>query len=227
MIDAIALLSGGKDSVYATFIAQQQFFNVIATLTIVPSSRESMMFHVPNIGFASVVSSAMGLRNLTLEMSDEEEDELDAVIIGARRLGAKAIITGALASDYQSQMINLKCVPFGIKVFSPLWHKNQEMLLREIVSAGFRIAIVAASAEGLGEEWLGRIIDVAAINELKKISVRHGIQIAGEGGEFETLVLDGPNFSKSLEIASARKLWRRDFGALKIDALRLLDKRLC
>lgn len=226
MIDAIALLSGGKDSVYATFIAQQQFFNVIATLTIVPSSRESMMFHVPNIMFAPVVSSVMGLRNLTIEISDDE-DELDAVINGARRLGAKAIITGAIASDYQSQMINLKCEPFGIKVFSPLWHKNQEMLLREIVSAGFRITIVAASAEGLSEEWLGRIIDLAAIDELKKISVRHGIQIAGEGGEFETLVLDGPNFSKSLEIASARKLWRRDFGALKIYALRLHDKHLC
>lgn len=181
------------------------------------------MLHVPNVHFAPVISSAMGIPNLMIELGETDE-EVGALVRGARKLGADALITGALASDYQSQKINMECEPLGIRVFSPLWHKDQKMLLREIVRAGFEVVIVAVSAEGLSEKWLGRTIDIDSVDELESISERFGLQIAGEGGEFETFVLDGPNFSRKLEIVSCRKTWRRDSGILKIDALRLIEK---
>jgi len=223
MIKAVALLSGGKDSVFATYIAQQQPFEIISTLTAIPASGESMMLHVPNARLARVVSSAMGLPNHTVEV-DAGEDETSLIARCAKQLGADAVITGALASDYQSQKINMKCEPLGLRVFSPLWHKNQESILREIVRAGFEVIVVSVSAEGLDDSWLGRKIDEQAIDRLKKISERYGIQIAGEGGEYETFVLDGPEFEKRLEIVSCRRSWRRDSGILQIDALRLLKK---
>jgi len=222
-METVVLLSGGKDSVYSAYIAQQQFYNVQATLTIIPSSQESYMFHVPNSHLAPVISSAIGLPNYMIEV-EEGEEELDALSREVKKLGYDSLITGALASDYQALRINLTCEPLGVKVFSPLWHKDQESILREMVEAGFKIVMVGTSAERLDEAWLGRPIDIHAINDLKRISAKRKIQIGGEGGEFETFVLDGPNFNKSLEIASSRKFQKRDSGLLKIDAIRLKNK---
>lgn len=220
---AAVLFSGGKDSVYATYIAQQQLFDVVGTITIIPSALDSYMFHVPNARLAPVVSGAMGLPNLSIELA-EGEDELDGLRRGIEEFDVGAVITGAIASDYQMFRINLVCEPLGVKVFSPLWHKRQEVLLREIVGAGFDVRVVGVAAEGLDEKWLGRTIDEKAIDELVSLSKKRGIHVSGEGGEFETIVLDGPNFRKKIGINSCRANWSRSSGALCISALRLTEK---
>lgn len=224
MIRAAALFSGGKDSVYATYIAQQQHFDVSSTLTIVPYQSDSYMFHVPNAGLASVVSGAMGLPSKTVEMS-QGDDELDALGKAIKSLDVHAVVTGAIASDYQTSRVNLVCEPLGVKVFSPLWHKSQENLVREIAWAGFDVRMVGAAADGLDESWLGRRIDPHAIEDLARIAERNRINISGEGGEFETIVLDGPNFNRRLEIVASEPLWKGSAGVLRIDAIRSTPKR--
>jgi len=225
MIRAAALFSGGKDSVYATYIAQQQHFDVCGTLTIVPQRSDSYMFHVPNAGLASVVSGAMGLPSMTVEMSEGEE-ELEVLGNAIGSLGVDAVITGAIASDYQTSGVNKVCEPLGVKVFSPLWRKEQSPLLKEIVGAGFEVVMVGVAAEGLDESWLGRRIDLGAVGDLEDMSARKRINISGEGGEFETIVLDGPNFRKKLEIVSGRSDWRINAGIFRVNAIRLVDKGL-
>jgi len=226
MIHAAVLFSGGKDSVFAAYIAQQQHFDVCATLTMVPRRTDSFMFHVPNAGLAPAVSGAMGLPNLAIEMP-EGADELEALGEGIEALGADAVITGAIASDYQMFRINLVCEPLGVRVFSPLWHKGQAPLLREMVGAGFEVVMVGVAADGLDEGWLGRRITPEAIEELASLSEKRRINISGEGGEFETMVLDGPNFKKRIEIVSSTPNWSRSSGTLGINALRLTEKSLC
>ena len=223
MMTAAVLFSGGKDSVYATYIAQQQHFDVRLTLTIMPDQTDSYMFHVPNARLAPVISRAMELPNILTDVPNDK-DELNILSEAINSIDIDAVITGALASDYQAMNINMVCEPLGVKVFSPLWHKNQEMLLREMVDIGFHIRMVGAFAEGLDEKWLGRSIDTNAIDELANLSKKKAIQVSGEGGEFETIVLDGPNFLKSLSIASSKTIWKRDSGIMRIDALRLHEK---
>lgn len=223
MTRAAVLFSGGKDSVYATYIAQQQSIDVAGTMTMIPSASDSYMFHVPNARLAPVISGAMGLPNLSIEIR-EGEDELDALGRGIEEYGADTVITGAIASDYQMFRVNLVCEPLGVKVMSPLWHKSQEALLREIVGAGFDVRMVCAAAEGLDERWLGRRLDEKAIDELVAISKKRYIHIGGEGGEFETIVLDGPNFKRRLEPVSFFSSWKGSAGSLRIEAVRSFSK---
>jgi ABC transporter with metal-binding/Fe-S-binding domain ATP-binding protein len=223
MIRAAVLFSGGKDSVYATYIAQQQHFDVAGTITIIPSVTDSYMFHVPNARFASTISSAMGIPNLTAEVPSEQ-DELLILSRTIESMGVDAVITGAIASDYQMFRINFVCEELGMKVFSPLWHKDQEMLLKEIVGAGFDVRMVGVAADGLDERWLGRRIDPKAIDDLVALQRKRRINVSGEGGEFETITLDGPNFSKRLEIASCSSDWHARSGVLRINALKQLEK---
>jgi len=223
MIRAAVLFSGGKDSVYATYIAQQQHFVVVGTITIVPSASDSYMFHVPNARFASTISSAMGIPNLTAEVPSDQ-DELLVLSQAIKSLGVDAVITGAIASDYQMFRINFVCEELGVRVFSPLWHKNQEMLLREIVGAGFDVRMVGVAADGLDEMWLGRMIDSKTIDDLVALRRKRRINVSGEGGEFETIVLDGPNFCNRLQISSSSVNWTGSSGTLRIHALRSMEK---
>jgi len=223
MMRAAVLFSGGKDSVYATYIAQQQHLDIVGTITIVPSVSDSYMFHVPNARFASMISGAIGIPNLTVEVPPGD-DELQILSQAIESMAVDSVVTGAIASDYQMFRINFVCEELGIKVFSPLWHKGQEALLREIVAAGFDIRMVGVAADGLDENWLGRKIDAKAIDDLVALQRKRRINVSGEGGEFETIALDGPNFIKSLEIASCSVDWHTQSGVLRINALRQLEK---
>lgn len=219
MSRAAVLFSGGKDSVYAAYIAQQQCIELATALTVLPFDQYSQMFHVPNVRLSSVISSAMGIPNTVIEVGPGD-DELSVLHDAIARLGVDTVVTGAIASDYQATRIDRLCFESGLRVFSPLWHKDQEMLLREMIGAGFRILIVGVFAEGLGEEWLGREIDLDALGDLVRLSEKRAIHIGGEGGEIETLVLDGPGFARSLEVVSAHKKWLRDSGQFEISAMR-------
>ena len=86
---------------------------------------------------------------------------------------------------------------------------------------GFKIMIVAVAAEGMGKEWLGRNVDETCVDDLVELHQRHGINVAGEGGEFETLVLDSPLFKKPLIVEETKKEWRRDSGTLTVIKARL------
>ncbi|HDP97467.1 MAG TPA: diphthine--ammonia ligase, partial [Euryarchaeota archaeon] len=189
MSRAAVLFSGGKDSVYATYIAQQQCMDIETALTIIPSDTDSHMFHVPNIRFASVISSAMGLPSVTIEVGGHRE-EIDVLGDAIDLLRVDTVVTGAIASDYQATRIDRLCHDDRVRVYSPLWHKDQEMLLREMICAGFRIVVVGVFAEGLGQVWLGRELDLDALEALIRISEKRKIHIGGEGGEIETIVLD-------------------------------------
>ncbi len=89
------------------------------------------------------------------------------------------------------------------------------MLLREMVEV-MDIRIVHVAAHGLDEGWLGRKIDLSTIEELKRLKERYGIHIAGEGGEYETLVVDATFFAKSIELVKTERIWHGDYGALRI-----------
>ena len=96
--------------------------------------------------------------------------------------------------------------------------------MRKIVALGFKIVICGVAAWGLDESWLGRIIDDDTIDELLKLKEKCHVNIAFEGGEAETLAIDGPIFKKSIEIVKYKKEWHHDSGVYIIEDAVLKDK---
>ena len=95
----------------------------------------------------------------------------------------------------------------GLKIISPYWHVDELEYMRRIVSLGFKIMICGVAAWGLDESWLGRIIDDEAIDELVGLNEKYYVDIAFEGGEAETLAIDGPIFKKRLKVLKYKKEW--------------------
>ncbi len=219
-----SLFSGGKDSTYATYVAMQRGWEVASLLTVRPADPESMMFHVPNLALTTLQAEAMGLPRIEEGASPGEEGELDALRRAFRRADADGIVVGAIASDYQHSRVNRVAAELGLRVFAPLWRQDPERLVREYLAAGLRIVFSSVAADGFDASWLGRPWDEAAVEDLLTLHRTHGVHPCGEGGEFETLVLDAPFFRKSIEVLEAAPTWDGHAGTWRVVRAQLAEK---
>lgn len=219
-----ALFSGGKDSTYAVRLAQMWGWDITSLVTIRPAATDSHMFHVPNLHVTPLLAEALGLPLTTVDTHGREEEEVEAMKEALEPLDIDGVVSGAVASEYQRTRIERVCHELGIKSFTPLWHKAGETLVADMIHAGMDIRIVGCFAEGLDERWLGRRLDIVALGEIKALNARRRIHVSGEGGEYESLVVDAPWFSKRVDIVSSRNEWRRDSGTHVVEDARLVAK---
>ena len=96
------------------------------------------------------------------------------------------------------------CDKLNLKCFNPLWHKNEVRYLEELIKNKFKIIITAVAAYPLDKSWLGREIDKKFIQEVKELQKKYKIHPSGEGGEFETFVLNCPLFKKPLKVKNKK-----------------------
>jgi len=202
-----ALISGGKDSIYATLKASKQ--NEIVCLISFKSKRnDSYMFHIPNIDLVRQQAEAMNFPLLFIESSGIKERELNdikkALKIAIKKYKIQGVVSGALASNYQKERIDNICKNLNLESIAPLWHINPEQYLKDLIKNDFKVIIVGIAAEGLTKEFLGKEIDNDLIEGLKKINEKVGFHLGFEGGEAETLVLDCPLFKKKLKIIKSK-----------------------
>lgn len=219
-----ALFSGGKDSVFAVYITQQYGWEISHLVTILPEKSDSWMYHSLNIHLTGLLAETLNIPLIQKSTKGEKETELLDLKHLLQDLEIDGVVSGAIASEYQRTRIEKICDELGIKSFTPLWHKNQELLLRDQVKAGFHIIVVGVFASGFDETWLGKTINEETIDSLVHLNKKYGINIAGEGGEFETLVLDGPLFHHKLVIDESLKKWNRDSGIFQVKTAHL-EKR--
>ncbi len=219
-----ALFSGGKDSTYALYLLQQQGWEIVSLLTVVPKVSDSYMFHYPNVKWTELQSKAMGIPIRYKQSEGRKEEELEDVEELMREEKVDGYLCGAIASDYQWSRFNEICHKLGKPLFAPLWRKDQVKLLEDMVHAGFKFMIAGVYAEGFDESWLGKIITERSIRELERMRDKYRISPSGEGGEIETFVLDGPNFSKSISIGEAEARWERHSGNYIIREASLEEK---
>ncbi len=226
----VSLFSGGKDSAYALYSALKEGHELACLLTIRSSYAESYMYHLPNIRLTEVAAEAMGFPLVVAETGEGKEKELKILEDTLRDLkktqSIEAVVSGAFASRYQKERVDRICADLGLKSIAPLWGRDGESVLNDMLAAGFRFILVAVAAKGLDDKWLGRVIDSQAVADLRKLNERFQVSMVGEGGEFESLVVDCPLFKKRIEIVSAEKKWDeyRCRGELTILGTRLADK---
>lgn len=201
------LFSGGKDSCMSAYLAKKQGHDIMCLITMDSENPESYMFHTPSIRKTKHQAKVMNLPLIVKKTKGEKEKELGDLEIAIReakkRYKINGVVSGALASNYQKSRIEDICDKLGLKCLNPLWHKNEFKYLNEIIKNKFQVIITAVSAYPLNGSWLGREIDKKFIEDLRKLHKKYKIHPAGEGGEFETFVLDCPLFERRLKVTGA------------------------
>jgi ABC transporter with metal-binding/Fe-S-binding domain ATP-binding protein len=198
------LFSGGKDSTYAAYLAKKRGHKLVCLITIYSENPESYMFHTASISKTKKQAKIMNLPLIIEKTKGEKEKELkdlERVIKKAKNnYKINAIVSGALASNYQKSRIQKICDKLKLKCFNPLWHKDEFKYLDELIKNKFRVIVTGVSAYPFDASWLGRKIDKKFIKEVKELHKKYKIHPAGEGGELETFVLDCPLFKKPLKV---------------------------
>ncbi|MGA2935339.1 MAG: diphthine--ammonia ligase [Methanomicrobiales archaeon] len=221
------LFSGGKDSAFACHRAMAKD-EVACLITVLPVNPESYLFHTPNVSLTALQAEAAGLPLVSVESEGVEEAEVAdlsrAISRAVEEHGIEGVVTGAIHSVYQATRIQRVCHDLDLWCFNPLWQRDEEEYLEEIVSSGFRFLISGVSAAPFDKAWLGTEVDRGTLDELKALARRYRMNPAGEGGEYETFVTDAPFFRKRIEVLRASREYHGDRGIYRIEDARLVAR---
>ncbi len=139
-----------------------------------------------------------------------------------------AVSVGAILSNYQRVRVENVCGRLGLTVLSFLWRRDQVSLVQKMVDVGLYAVLVKVASIGLEERHLGRSLD-EMLPLLRRLHGLYGVHVAGEGGEYETLVLDCPLFKKRIVVNGWQEVMHSDdafapVAFLKPSAIKLEDK---
>ena len=196
----VVLSSGGKDSTYACWWALIRGWDVIANVTVTIEGDDSMMFQIPGTEIVKYQSLSSGIEYIDVKSGGIPEEEITELENALRNINENydAIVSGALRSDYQKTRIERMCENLQKISFTPLWHNDALEHLHSLCDHGFEVIISAVSCEGLTDDWIGRELSLNSLEILDSLSKQYGFNVDGEGGEYETIVLNAPYFEKRI-----------------------------
>ncbi|MDD5109559.1 MAG: diphthine--ammonia ligase, partial [Candidatus Omnitrophica bacterium] len=209
-LKAISSWSGGKDSCFACYKAMQQGYDIKLLLNFVSRESRRGCFHGIEGRLLKFQADLVGVPLAQREVSPDMqkyEAEFKSAVTELRGSDIGSMVFGDIYLLEHESWIERVCGDLKIKALEPLWNNSPENIIAEFLKAGFKAIIVSCKADIMGQEFLGRYIDQDLVEELKK----RGICPCGEKGEFHTLVVDGPIFSRPIKILKAEPIIKESF----------------
>lgn len=199
--NAAVLWTGGKDSAMALLEAERQGYRVQCLATFAPPEPNFLAHPLPLI---KLQAQALGLPHHILTVNAPFEQTYEAGLRWLQNhLGIDCVVTGDIAAvNGQPNWIRERSRAVVMDVYTPLWGRNRNELLQQLVAQGLKVYISLVQTSKLDKRWVGRELDNAAIHELNLISAANELDVCGENGEYHTLVVDGPLFTRRIAIRS-------------------------
>ncbi len=211
----VALISGGKDSCFSMVKCVEAGHEIVALANLYPKDRsknelDSYMYQTVGHQAIDLYAEAMDLplfrgeikghpKNLDSDYKPTEEDEVEDLYELLKSIKEKvdfdAVCSGAIHSNYQKVRVEDVCARLNVQGLAYLWKRDQVELLDEMIENKIDAILIKVAVIGLGKEHLGKTLAEmrAHLHDLKE---KYGINVCGEGGEFETFTLDCPLFKK-------------------------------
>lgn len=204
---AASLFTGGKDSTYSLFKAIEAGYDPAVLITMIPESDDSYFYHSRNIELTSLMAESMEMNIIKFPSESKKEREKkelrEAIEEASTQYEFDSLVAGAVESNYQRKRVEEIAKKLELDLYLPLWHIDIEEYMKRLVEDGFEAIITSVSAAGLDKSFLGKKIDAEVIDELIEIRNEYEINLAGEGGEYETTVVNAPIFNKKIKIENS------------------------
>ena len=208
---AAALFSGGKDSLYSVQLVENQGIKVTNLITLLPTLPWPSP-HAENIECLKKIAKAMNKQLTIVDARDKE-----ALPVAIKSLNVNALVAGDINVEEHVTAFEALCNKVGIKLLEPVYGRNTAQLFDEIFGLGYKALITGVNLKELGEEWLGFVISKDTRAEfLSKIG---SVDPLGENGEFHTLVLDCPLYSKVFKVVSVDKKSAKGISYLNVSII--------
>lgn len=240
----VALVSGGKDSCFNILHCLSQGHELIALANLRPADPkvqelDSFMFQTVGHDALDLYSEVIGVpmyrgdihgKSVNQELvykttQDDEIEDLYKLLLEVKENHPEvdAVSVGAILSSYQRTRVENVCQRLGLTSLAFLWQRDQLELMTEMVQSSMDARIIKVAAVGLTEAHLGQSLK-EIFPTLLRLNQRFQVHICGEGGEFETLVLDAPFFVKKLVISKSEKVVSNDQVAYLKPVVEIVEK---
>ncbi len=208
---AVGLFSGGKDSLYAVHLVEKQGVTVDHLITLLPTLPWPSP-HSENIESLKILAESMK-KHLTIVDFQKDGAFIDAL----KSLEVDALVAGDINVEAHLSGLKDVCSKTGLELLEPIYGRDTSELFHEIFGLGFKALITGVNLEDLGEEWLGFTISKETSSEfLSKIGNADPL---GENGEFHTLVLECPLYSKPFKVKSVEKKTAKGMAYLNVSIM--------
>jgi diphthine-ammonia ligase len=204
---AAGLFSGGKDSLYAIYLALKQGVVVENLISLVPNLPIPSP-HAENMEALKMLAGSMEKKLTIVEFNRER------LIETLKRLEVDALVAGDIFVESHLTYLQDVCAEVGLKLLEPIYGRDTSELFHEIFSLGFKALITGVDLKFLGEEWLGfAISEKTSSTFLSKIG---DVDPLGENGEFHTLVLECPLYSRTFKVKSVERKVEKDMAYINV-----------
>ncbi|CAF1624064.1 unnamed protein product [Adineta ricciae] len=233
----VALISGGKDSTYNMIECVRHGHEIIALANLHPKEDidelDSYMYQSVGHEIIDLIAKAMNLPLYRAEIKGDAQTtdkEYHQPVTGDEdKHAVEAVSVGAIFSEYQNNRVANVCQRLNLQVLAYLWQRNQHELLNEMINANVQAILIKTAALGLHpRKHLGKTIaEMRPI--LEELAEKYGINVCGEGGEFETLTLDCSLFKQRIVLDQVKTIVSSSdpiapVGYLKIESAHLEPK---
>ena len=223
----VSLLSGGKDSVFATTECERHGHELICAAHLAPQNNadelDSFCFQTAAHNVVEGVAACLGVPlvrrtwdgnsiDQSLNYSVTEGDEVEELYellreVLRRHPDVTAVSSGAILSTYQRTRVETCCQRLRLTSLAYLWQRPQRQLLKDMSRSGLRAIVVKTATLGLEPEDLGlELMARETRSRFDDLHDKYAFHVCGEGGEYESLVLDSPRFTKRIVLTKTETL---------------------
>ena len=192
------LFSGDAASVYSLHLAREAGLEVRYLVTA-RDSQSSRIYRSLDLHLTRL--SARSLAIPLIEFVADSEGDISSLIQALRDLDIDGLCDGAVRSNRRRNRLLDVCKMLEIQLVLPLWHKDPSEILASMIEEGFEIMIVKLKSDRLDESWHGQVLDGENRDEFLQACDESEIDPMGESGEFETIILAGPNMQSRIGVS--------------------------
>jgi len=200
--------SGGKDSCFALMKAIHLGYTPKVLLNVLNEEGKISRSHgIPSSILRAQAESANIPIHLISSSWEEYEKKFTAALSQLKeQFGLSHAVFGDIDLQPHREWEEKVCTHAGLEAILPLWQQNRKELVMQMLDAGIETMIVSCN-EVMGENFIGQAITPALVDQLEAL----GVDACGENGEFHTLVLHCPLFSKRIPAKVNRRLWHNSY----------------
>jgi diphthine-ammonia ligase len=170
-------------------------------------------------------ADALGIRLIRQITSPQTyEKDFKTILRHCKDAGAEGLVTGDIyeVAGHPEGWLGRVCKEVGLTPVRPLWMKDTKQIYLDFLKTGIKATVVRTKLDLLGVDWLGRLLDKTFYSDILKFS---NVDPCGEGGEYHTVVIDGPTFKNKIEIQQIQKhKLDSGFGYLEIKKFKVTPK---
>ncbi len=220
----VAAWSGGKDSCFAYYKAAKEGLEVVSLLTFM-YSQEVSNFHGIPVALLDAQADALGLP-LVKRVTEPKmyEQQFKEALLEFKAKGVEGLVTGDIyeVALHEERWLERVCKEVGLVPIRPLWQGDTKQIYKDYIAAGFKSTVVRTKLAVLGSEWLGRELNQQFLNDILKLP---NVDACGEGGEYHTIVTDGPNFKNCIKLVETQTSASDGYGHLDIMHFEVVPKK--